>query len=102
MINEHDMTAAIIFNTYYFADSIDDLISASSLPDSTPIRDLIFDALDSDIADLLHNSDIIDLLPYAIDFDDAALDALTDSLLDDNSFITPLTDLIIAHSDLHN
>lgn len=102
MINEHDMTAAIIFNSYYFADSIDDILSASSLPDSTPMRDLIFDAIDSDIADMLHNSNIDDLLPYAADLDDDALDALTDALLDDNSFLTPLTDLIIANSDLHN
>lgn len=102
MINRHDHLAAIIFNSYYFADSIDDILSASTLPDSASIRDRIFDAIDSDIADMLHNSNLTDLLPFAADLelDDDDFDFLTNSLLDDNSFLTPLTDLILSHSDL--
>ena len=102
MINEHDMTAAIIFNSYYFDDTIDELMTASTLPDSAPMRDRLFDAIDSDIADMLHNANLSDLLPYADALSDADFDALLDALLDDNSFLTPLTDLIIARSDLHN
>lgn len=98
MINEHDMTAAIIFNTYYCDDTIADFLSifdADDRPDSD--RDAIFTALDIDIADMLHNANLADLLPYAADLSADDHDALSDSLLDDNSYLTPLTDLILAH-----
>lgn len=98
MINEHDMTAAIIFNSYYLNDSISDFLSIFDADDRpASLRDAIFTSLDLDIADMLHNSNLADLLPYADDLADDAFDALADALLDDNNFLTPLTDLIIAH-----
>lgn len=100
MINNtnRDMIAAIIFNSYYFDDSIDALLIASTLPTSTPIFDRLIDALDSDIADMLHNANLADLLPYANDLTDADFDALSDALLDDDSYIPMIAELILARS----
>lgn len=98
MINDNDMTAAIIFNSYYRDDSIADFLSIFDADDRpTNDRDAIFTALDIDIADMLHNSNLPDLLPYANTLTDDDFDALSDRLLDNNSYLTPLTDLILAH-----
>lgn len=67
--------------------------------DSRPLRDRLIIALDFDINDLLHNSNLSDLIPDAADLDDDAYLALETRLLDDDNYIPILADLIIADLD---
>jgi hypothetical protein len=82
-----DDTAAAL-TTYLNSDPADE--------PNDPLRDRLIAALDRDIADLLHNANLADLLPFAIDLDDDAHTALSDYLLADDSFLAPLADLILA------
>lgn len=70
--------------------------------DSRSIRDNLIAALDFDIADMLHNANLADLIPDADALDDDAYIALDDRLLADDDYIPILADLILADTDLHN
>lgn len=89
-----DELAAITYNSYYFDDftSNDDLAEYIDeiAPDST-----LADALADDIADMLHNANIADLLPFADELNDDAI-AHFDSRLRLNAFSDALAELITA------
>lgn len=91
--------ATIAHRTYYSDDSLDDFLSIFDADDRPPfLRDALITALDLDIADLLHNSNLADLIPSAESLNDDAYDALCDRMLDDNDFIPILADLILART----
>jgi hypothetical protein len=72
--------AAIAADAFYA-----ELTDAAAIDDYTTdcSADALDDALDTDIADMLHNANQSDLFPS---LDDDALDAATDRLLHDNDF----------------
>ena len=98
--NHSPAELAATMHAAYFndtADALDAYLADCPYDNATlPTRRRLIDALSFDIRDLLHNANLDDLLPFAADLDDAAYDALADSLLTDYSYIPPLADLILA------
>jgi hypothetical protein len=91
---------AAIMHRAYFNDTAPQLLAyLDSTPTDDPsrsLRDRLLTALDFDIADLLHNANLTDLLPFAMHLDDADYDALAERMTNNDDFIAPLADFILA------
>lgn len=103
MTNSHDphALARIAARSYYddiaTLDNARDYFAANMMRDE-PLntRHDLRDALSDDIADLLHNANLADLIPAADDMTDDDYDSLMRFLLDSDDFLNHLT-LILAH-----
>lgn len=83
------------FNDFPTADDFDAYLSIAR-PDLTDTRARLIDALDNDLADLLHNCNLADALPDADDLTDDEFDALADRILAADDILPAIADIILA------
>lgn len=97
--NQSPAELARIMHDAYFDDTAAAITTyLNSTPNDDPtreLRDRIELALDFDIADLIHNGNLNDLLPFAADLNDDDYDILADRILDDSTIIAELASLIL-------
>lgn len=89
--------ADALYNFPTLADATDYFQSELMIDRDSMINDraALITALDRDIADLLHNCNLSDLIPDADDLDESAYDALADRFDDDN-ILAMIADHILA------
>lgn len=99
-ITPESLLALIAADAYYPELDTPEMIAAyctelSPATDDRPAFDRLCDALSTDIADLLHNANLAELIPDADDFDNDAFDRLSDQLLDSDRFIDYIASIIM-------